>query len=58
MSRIATGNWDAVIVTHSGFEKIPVSRETQEEFINSFTNCANWNLAIEQRAPAGRHPAS
>lgn len=31
-SRIATGNWDAVIVTHSGFEKIPVSRETQEEF--------------------------
>ena len=33
MSRIATGNWDAVIVTHSGFEKIPVSRATQEEFI-------------------------
>jgi N12 class adenine-specific DNA methylase len=32
MSRIATGNWDAVIVTHSGFEKIPVSRATQEEF--------------------------
>lgn len=30
--RIATGNWDAVIVTHSGFERIPVSRETQEEF--------------------------
>src|SRR4029077_73488 len=23
MNRIATGNWDAVIVTHSGFEKIP-----------------------------------
>jgi len=35
MSRIATGNWDAVIVTHSGFEKIPVSRETQEEFFHS-----------------------
>src|SRR4029077_8141131 len=32
MSRIATGNWDAVIVTHAGFEKIPVSLETQEEF--------------------------
>lgn len=32
MSRIATGNWDAVIVTHSGFEKIPVSKSTQEEF--------------------------
>jgi len=33
MARIATGNWDAVIVTHSGFERIPVSRQTQEEFI-------------------------
>lgn len=34
MSRIATGNWDAVIVTHAGFEKIPVSRATQEEFFH------------------------
>jgi hypothetical protein len=25
-------NGDAVIVTHSGFEKIPVARATQEEF--------------------------
>ncbi len=32
MSRIATGNWDAVIVTHAGFEKIPVSHESKEEF--------------------------
>ena len=24
-SRIATGNWDAVIVTHSGFERILLS---------------------------------
>jgi N12 class adenine-specific DNA methylase len=31
-SRIATGNWDAVIVTHSGFERIPLSHETQEKF--------------------------
>ena len=31
-SRIATGNWDAVIVTHSGFERIPLSQETQEHF--------------------------
>ena len=32
-SRIATGNWDAVIVTHSSFEKIPVSLETRRNFI-------------------------
>jgi N12 class adenine-specific DNA methylase len=31
-SRIATGNWDAIIVTHSGFERIPLARETQERF--------------------------
>src|ERR1700690_572355 len=31
-SRIATGNWDAVIVTHSGFERIPMSMKAQEDF--------------------------
>ena len=31
-SRIATGNWDAVIVTHSGFERIPLAKETQKRF--------------------------
>jgi N12 class adenine-specific DNA methylase len=31
-SRIATGNWDAVIVTHSGFERIPLSYDTQKRF--------------------------
>jgi N12 class adenine-specific DNA methylase/predicted O-methyltransferase YrrM len=32
-SRIATGNWDAVIVTHSGFERIPMSQEAQENLL-------------------------
>ena len=32
-SRIATGNWDAVIVTHSGFERIPMSQEAQEKLL-------------------------
>ncbi|HLX72732.1 MAG TPA: methyltransferase domain-containing protein, partial [Verrucomicrobiae bacterium] len=31
-SRIATGNWDAVIVTHSGFERIPISEQAQRNF--------------------------
>src|SRR5208337_263037 len=35
MSRIATGNWDAIIVTHSGFEKIPMSEETKREFFQT-----------------------
>ena len=33
-SRIATGNWDGVIVTHASFEKIPVSAETRRSFID------------------------
>jgi len=47
MSRIATGNWDAVIVTHSGFEKIPLSQATQEEFIKGELRVLT--LAIEQQ---------
>ena len=47
MSRIATGNWDAVIVTHSGFEKIPISKETQEEFFKS--QLRELALAIEEQ---------
>jgi N12 class adenine-specific DNA methylase len=31
-SRIATGNWDAVIVTHSGFERIPLSATPRKRF--------------------------
>jgi N12 class adenine-specific DNA methylase len=33
VSRIATGAYDAVIIGHSQFEKIPVSMERQEEMI-------------------------
>lgn len=33
VSKIATGDYDAIIMAHSSFEKIPVSKETQEKFI-------------------------
>ena len=32
-SRIATGDYDAVIIGHSQFEKIPISRERQERLL-------------------------
>jgi N12 class adenine-specific DNA methylase len=35
MSRIATGNWDAIIVTHSGFEKIPMSEKARRDFFQA-----------------------
>jgi N12 class adenine-specific DNA methylase len=34
MSRIATGNYDAVIVSHGSFEKLPVSDETFGHFVD------------------------
>lgn len=33
-ARIATGNYDAIIMGHSQFEKIPVSQERQEQMLN------------------------
>lgn len=32
-AKMASGEWDAIIVTHSGFEKIGMSREFQEGFL-------------------------
>ena len=49
MSRIANGNWDAVIVTHSGFERIPLSDETKKVFFREQLH--DLEMAIrEQRA--------
>ncbi|MEK7325366.1 MAG: hypothetical protein AAB217_08955, partial [Chloroflexota bacterium] len=33
MSRIATGDWDAVVVTHGALEKLPISDKTFESFV-------------------------
>ena len=33
MSRVATGDYDAVVVTHSAFAKLPVSAETQTRYL-------------------------
>lgn len=46
MARIATGEWDAVIVGHSSFCKIPVSRELQINHINE--EIRNISIAIER----------
>lgn len=34
VSRIATGAYDAIIIGHSQFEKIPISKERQERMLN------------------------
>ena len=35
IARITSGNWDAVIIRHSSFERIPVSDETYKAFVDS-----------------------
>ncbi|MBC3899766.1 MAG: hypothetical protein CVU99_13210 [Firmicutes bacterium HGW-Firmicutes-4] len=37
-SRIATGDYDAIIIGHSQFEKIPLSKEFQEQALDSQIN--------------------
>ena len=34
MAKIATGNWDLIIMPHSAFGKLPVSNETYTSFMN------------------------
>lgn len=35
LSRIATGDWDAVLITHASFERIKMSDEAMESFIEA-----------------------
>ena len=53
MSRIATGNWDAVIVTHSGFERIPLSQATQEAFFTEQIEALENAITEQQREDRG-----
>lgn len=46
-SRIATGNWDGVIVTHASFEKIPMSFDSRHRFIDE--QIREVELAIRQQ---------
>lgn len=43
-SRIATGEYDAVIIGHSQFEKIPLSQERQKATIEKQINDIEWQL--------------
>ena len=36
VSRIATGDWDAIIIGHTQFERIPLSKETEIRYINDY----------------------
>ena len=44
IARIATGDYDAIIMSHSQFEKIPISRERSERMINEQINDISYAI--------------
>ena len=52
-ARIATGDWDGIIVTHSSFERIGMSREYQEKFLRE--QIAEYESLLIDKASHGRN---
>jgi N12 class adenine-specific DNA methylase len=52
MARIATGDWDAVIVAHSSFGRVPVSDATFEKFIRIRSTLEQY--LEEEKAASGK----
>jgi N12 class adenine-specific DNA methylase len=49
-AKIASGDWDGIIVTHSSFERIGMSREYQEKFLNE--QIAEYDELLREHAGA------
>lgn len=47
IARAATGDWDAVILTHGAFKRIPVSSETEEDYLQA--EVGPMRRAVERR---------
>jgi N12 class adenine-specific DNA methylase len=47
-AKIASGDWDGIVVTHSGFERIGMSREYQEGFLRE--QIAEYDRLLVDRA--------
>ena len=52
-AKIATGDWDAIIVTHSSFERIGMSSEFQERFLRE--QIAEYESLLIDKASSGRN---
>ncbi|MBR1442115.1 MAG: DEAD/DEAH box helicase family protein, partial [Firmicutes bacterium] len=53
-SRIATGNYDAIILSHNQFEKIPLSAERQANYISEEINSITSELEKLKQESAGK----
>lgn len=55
VARIATGDWDAVLMTRSAFERIPLSREAQQAYLDQETDrLTRWLDALGEGSSQGR----
>ena len=50
-AKIATGEWDGIIVTHSSFERIGMSKDYQEKFLNE--QIAEYNQLLIDNGSKG-----
>jgi N12 class adenine-specific DNA methylase len=52
VARCAAEDWDAVIMTHAGFERVPVSAATEREFLES--RIADLRASIDASTSGGK----
>jgi N12 class adenine-specific DNA methylase len=52
-AKIATGEWDAIIVTHSSFERIGMSKDFQERFLRE--QIKEYESLLVDKASSGRN---
>ena len=55
-AKIASGEWDGIIVTHSSFERIGMSQDYQEQFLRE--QIERIRPVARATAPATRHAAT
>ncbi len=56
VARVATGDWDAVIMTRGAFERIPMSPEAQRDYLNEQLDVLR--AAIERQKASGERSYS
>ena len=57
-AKIASGEWDGIIVTHSSFERIGMSRGFQERFLKEqIERATGWQVDEPQFSLSGTSPA-
>lgn len=55
VAKVATGDWDAVIIAMSSFERVPISKERQEERLNREIDMIERAIVEEKENENKRH---